>query len=913
MIDQKTSLLIPSQLPEFIRDEPAYANFILFLEAYYEWLEENHNVSDRTKNLLNYKDIDKTSAEFLDYFYNDFLSYFPQEILADKVKVTKLAKELYQSKGTPASFKFLFRILYNSDVELFYTKDAVLKASAGKWYVARSLKLATNDPNWLKLTNPNGSFRVFGLTTKSIATIETAVEAGTKIEVFISNIERLFQSGEIVRVVDSNNQPVLFDGQTLEAKIVGQISQIKIDSNNRGLFYQPADPVVVYGGLNTDIQSPIGATAEVDKTTTGSIQRIKVENGGYGYRDNPNTQISITNATGAIAIVGSLNPDSNSRANVSFIPSDVIGLKKDIVIGNTNYHFTNVAVSNASTTLVNTFSFLAFSSYPISSVLVQNGGGGITVQPTIAAQSLYSTDNPEVQGNLKNLGILAPIQITDGGLGYELNDTILLNGGSGYGAYANVTSVNANGSIISVGYKYKTNNPYHRYPLGGLGYNISLPDVVIDSANTNAFGASLYVPGILGDGATFTPAVDRVGSISSIKITNTGEDYISTPSVSLKVQDITVVGLEITNLPQQGDVVYQGTDFNNSVYLAYVDSISILVANADPLQQVYNLRVYNYNAKPNYTQPLKIDRSSISMNLTNSYTSGRYDSTGVITYGDGTAKATASYLNGLVVSAGQYLDTTGQPSSFDVIQSQNYNNFTYEITLEKEIEKYRKTLLSLLHPTGMKVIGRFAMNSLSQQNVNIKDGQESGHSLAYYTDDITSYATMTTNWVNQSNNIINFYNLNGVSLDSFLMIGDTISLTTDNGNQIDSDIQEIDAINSTVTLGDDVWLTFANVATVTANAGSNTINITSLTGSYDIINNGNYSDYNYPLKDIAFVGDKVLIANNTEKVISEIDYENNIIYLTTNITSNANSLMSVNRTFTATDVKIFGAVTYDNP
>ena len=56
MIDssQKTSLLIPSQLPGFIRDDPAYENFVLFLQAYYEWMEQNNNVTDRSKNLLNY-------------------------------------------------------------------------------------------------------------------------------------------------------------------------------------------------------------------------------------------------------------------------------------------------------------------------------------------------------------------------------------------------------------------------------------------------------------------------------------------------------------------------------------------------------------------------------------------------------------------------------------------------------------------------------------------------------------------------------------------------------------------------------------------------------------------------------------------------------------------------------------------
>jgi hypothetical protein len=175
--DQKTSLLVSSQLPEFVRDNPDYANFNLFLTAYYEWMEQNGKVTERTKNLLNYKDIDQTTDEFLDYFTNDFLPYFPKDILIDKQKAVKFARELYQTKGTPASYEFLFRILYNSDFDIFYTKDAVLKASAGTWYVAKSLKLASTDLNFLNTAN----YRLFGETTKSIATVENAVVAGTKI------------------------------------------------------------------------------------------------------------------------------------------------------------------------------------------------------------------------------------------------------------------------------------------------------------------------------------------------------------------------------------------------------------------------------------------------------------------------------------------------------------------------------------------------------------------------------------------------------------------------------------------------------------------------------------------------------------------------------------------------------------
>ena len=203
---QLTSVLVPYQLPEFIRDNPDYSNFVLFIQAYYEWLEETGNVTDRTKNLLNYKDVDSTTNEFINYFYNDFLQYFPKNILANKTEVLKLAKQMYQAKGTPAAFQFLFRTLYNSDVDFFETKEVVFKASAGTWYVAKSLKLATLDQNFLKTSN----LRIFGETTLSIATIENVVESQNKMEVFISNIERLFQSGEIARVVDGNNQTVYF-------------------------------------------------------------------------------------------------------------------------------------------------------------------------------------------------------------------------------------------------------------------------------------------------------------------------------------------------------------------------------------------------------------------------------------------------------------------------------------------------------------------------------------------------------------------------------------------------------------------------------------------------------------------------------------------------------------------------------
>ena len=85
----KTSLLVPSQLPEFIRDNPDYDKFVTFLQAYYEWMEEQGGVLDSTKNLLSYSDIDSTTDGFLQYFINDFLPYWPENALLNKKSAIK--------------------------------------------------------------------------------------------------------------------------------------------------------------------------------------------------------------------------------------------------------------------------------------------------------------------------------------------------------------------------------------------------------------------------------------------------------------------------------------------------------------------------------------------------------------------------------------------------------------------------------------------------------------------------------------------------------------------------------------------------------------------------------------------------------------------------------------------------------
>jgi hypothetical protein len=128
---------------------------------------------------------------------------------------------------------------------------------------------------------------------------------------------------------------------------------------------------------------------------------------------------------------------------------------------------------------------------------------------------------------------------------------------------------------------------------------------------------------------------------------------------------------------------------------------------------------------------------------------------------------------------------------------------------------------------------------------------------------------------------------------------DFIRLHSMSGDNVSSEIVSVNNSLGSSTITNNVWLIFANVAVAIANSGSNTIHISLLTGSYDGINNGNYTNPSYPLLDIVKVGDKILLGNNTTRKVTNVDAGNNIITVNSPMDNNANTFLSVNRTIIA--------------
>lgn len=187
MSEQKVSLLINRQVPEFVRDE--YPTFVHFLEAYYEFLEnkqtgQSNDLITKSKDLRYVSDVDYSIDQFQDNFFNTFANLLPQDIQVDKAFLIKQLLPLYLSKGNEKSFKLLFRLIFNEEVEIIQPKANILRASDGKWVVEKAFRISQGVySTYTANGNTSSTATSSGNTVFKMAQIAAANE----VEVYINN------------------------------------------------------------------------------------------------------------------------------------------------------------------------------------------------------------------------------------------------------------------------------------------------------------------------------------------------------------------------------------------------------------------------------------------------------------------------------------------------------------------------------------------------------------------------------------------------------------------------------------------------------------------------------------------------------------------------------------------------------
>lgn len=273
------SNLIVDQVPDFInKDHEAFRRFV---EAYYEWLEQYQNAFGIIDAFTELTDIDRTIGLFLNDFRAMYLTDFPYQLALDssgnivsEANFLKNIRSFYGSKGTEKGYRFLFRVLYNTTMEMKYPSKDIIKCSDGEWIEKVSLKTTNNGgtANFQMVGRQVYQIDDVSETVLCYATVEDVVQYDVKHlsvnEVFIKNISGVFQPNTRILVETSSG--------ILTETTYPVISDVRIVSSGTG--YSTNDPVGITGNNTSSGSMSVG---NVD--SKGRIGSIAIRDSGLDH------------------------------------------------------------------------------------------------------------------------------------------------------------------------------------------------------------------------------------------------------------------------------------------------------------------------------------------------------------------------------------------------------------------------------------------------------------------------------------------------------------------------------------------------------------------------------------------------------------------------------------------------------
>lgn len=280
--------LVSQQLPEFIRDQ--YPTFVNFLEAYYEFLDK------QDVDLVQIRDIDTTLDSFIKYFKAELAHNYPISSSYDTERyLLKHIKDQYLAKGSEASYKLLFRLLYGKDVYMDYPGKQMLRVSDGRWQQDVSLFIRVDFGDPISLIGKTVSIQ----TTKKISRDPVTAKA-IQISTVTANVENVIRvSGDVyeffldrnfygeININDVVKYKTDFQGQILSCS-----AEIVVEKGGYG--FKPGMVFKVQSGESTPIWFKITRTDEI-----GAIVNVDLIKFGLYYQTDFAVNILPTSAVTA--------------------------------------------------------------------------------------------------------------------------------------------------------------------------------------------------------------------------------------------------------------------------------------------------------------------------------------------------------------------------------------------------------------------------------------------------------------------------------------------------------------------------------------------------------------------------------------------------------------------------------------
>ena len=745
MSDNKVSLLVNRQVPEFVREE--YPVFISFLEAYYEFLEnkqgtEKNDLLTKAKELKNISDVDISIEDFEEQFLNTYASYLPKDAQVDKALLIKNVLPLYLAKGNEKSFKLLFRMLFNDEVDIILPKNNVLKASDGKWTVDNILRIET-DVRSVYTATGNTTF----LLAQQVDTDEVEVYVNSVLKTYATDYyirkeskKLIFNSAPAanseVKVVYTNFDVALLKDRKVTGKTSGatalverSVKRIITDRLNLGfpfeLFINDKTLIGTFSGgeeVEATVIDDNGGLITLRADTFSIVNKINVVNGGASYNVGDIVIVTGGGATedataivddivegyiaGIVVNYGGAGFELNGDIAVSGISPFSLDLAVDGVdtTGVANSTLDTFTVSNdVISTYANTL--ISAADYGFPSTIITAGENVSTV---IADALSFLT--------ISNLGPITNVIVLFSNTSTAISPTLDANAPT----FIAGTTTYSIKDFRSVG-RIKINNGGQYYQVGdevifgsnppgtfGTGAAAAVKAVSATGAITQieiqpsrvsgTANVTNNSPFIVGTGTQFGTEIrvgDRIiinnqsryiNSISSATTANVNVNWTSATTVKKigKYGDFFTGGQGYTqgNFPSitvsSSNVTATNANVQISALMGDGESITPFIGNTQP-GQIISIKVVSGGSGYEYIPQVDLTGS-----------------------GSGTATASATIEDVYIELPGRWTTSDSILSTSErKLQGRNYYvDYSYITASATEFKKYKKILKQLLHPAG---------------------------------------------------------------------------------------------------------------------------------------------------------------------------------------------------------------------
>lgn len=761
--NQKTSLLVNRQVPEFVREE--HPLFITFLEAYYEYLEtiqgsQKNDLVSKAKELRYVSDVDTSIDSFEESFINNYASLIPQDALINKEFLIKNVLPLYLARGNQKSFELLFRMLYGTEVEITFPKDNILRASAGNWVIDNVLRINNSVYSFYDgdgttktfyLTQQVGEDEVTvyvdGVVTTSGFHIQkeskkinfnSAPSNGADIKVYYDNFdETLFTNRKITGLTSGATaiveraSPRLITQQTSIELYINDLSLlgtfVNAETITTNIFADDGETLinigsdtvatlssitVTNGGARYNVGDPVtiigGAPSEqaeaiVDSVTTGFADTTNVHFGGAGFQAGGIITGQDSGSGIITAAVLTVDDSGANTANLFTIFTDIVDTYSNVTLSSSDYGFPSNVIptgENVSTRLIDALSQGTITGIgPINSFTILFSNTSLPNTINLQADGAKIETLANTFVDIKSFGALGRIRINNGGVGYRVGDEIVFG--------ANPTSTYGIGAAAAVTNVSST---------GAITKIEFQPTRISGSANTTngshvVTGTSTNFTGELtvGDRIMINSEPRYVNAISSSTSFNVNVAFTRT-STERKVGVYNRYLIGGQGYTQNNFPTITVSSSNTSAVNANV-SIVALMGDGEQLSvsantiagEIQSIKVTNAGAGYQFVP---------TIDLTN--------------FGDGTATAQAQIERSYVSFPGKWTTSEGIISSLDrkIEGLDYYIDFTYVTSVATEFSKYKDVLKGLLHPAGFKNYAQYPVERSINTNLSV-DGSSS--------------------------------------------------------------------------------------------------------------------------------------------------------------------------------------------